>query len=346
MDSWPGPQATDNAAGSACIFELARAFARHRERLRLGLTVGLWMGHETGTMISSSRFADTRWDRLRQGCVAYLQIDQPAIVGSSVWRFDATDEAADYLSAATRAIVGDAPIHLARMRRTGDTSFFGVGLPTIAGITSFTDAEIQRTAPATLGWFHHSLENTLDKVDRGRLAEHLRVYAAWMWGLMTDPLLPFAYGPMARRIAGRIGTLAARPIDGIDLGTVHDRARDLAEAAERFDTRVAAERGRLASGGDDAMAERLSEAMLGLSRVLVPLTSTVAGPYGQDRYGHAWQGADIPALEGLTALAALSPESEAYRTGWVAAIRARNRVADALEDAAAIARRALDEVGA
>src|SRR5262245_9804196 len=41
MDSWPGPQASDNAAGSACILELARVFARHRGELRRGLVAGL-----------------------------------------------------------------------------------------------------------------------------------------------------------------------------------------------------------------------------------------------------------------------------------------------------------------
>src|SRR5690349_11754238 len=51
QDSWPGPQATDNAAGNACIYELARSFNRHRHKLRRGLVVGLWSGHETGAMI-------------------------------------------------------------------------------------------------------------------------------------------------------------------------------------------------------------------------------------------------------------------------------------------------------
>ncbi|HEY3108749.1 MAG TPA: M28 family peptidase, partial [Chloroflexota bacterium] len=295
MDSWPGPQASDNAAGSACILELARVFARQRGELRRGLVVGLWMGHETGTMVSSSRFADVNWDRLRRGCVAYLQIDQPAIAGSSTWRLDSTDEAASYLARATREVVGDAPIYTARMRRTGDTSFFGVGLPTIAGIMSFSDAEIERTALATLGWWHHSLENTLDKVDKGRLALHLQVYARWMWDLLTAPLLPFEYAPMAERLASRVGELAGREVPEIELASVAERARELRELAAHLDGRVEAERARLAGGAGEQVAELLNGAMLQLSRALVPIASTVVGPYGQDRYGHAWQSSAIPA---------------------------------------------------
>ena len=40
QDSWPGPQATDNAAGNACILELARVFNQHRDKLRRGLVAG------------------------------------------------------------------------------------------------------------------------------------------------------------------------------------------------------------------------------------------------------------------------------------------------------------------
>ncbi|HYF07086.1 MAG TPA: M28 family peptidase, partial [Acetobacteraceae bacterium] len=66
QDSWPGPQATDNAAGNAVMMELARVFNQHRDRLRRGLVFGFWTAHETGTMIGSSWFADRNWDRLRE----------------------------------------------------------------------------------------------------------------------------------------------------------------------------------------------------------------------------------------------------------------------------------------
>jgi hypothetical protein len=262
-----------------------------------------------------------------------------------VWRLDSTDEAASYLARTTREVVGDAPIHVARMRRTGDTSFFGVGLPTVAGIMSFTDAEIRESALATLGWWHHSVENTLEKVDRTRLGLHLRVYARWMWELLTAPLLPFEYAGMAGRLAGRLGELAGLRLPDVDLAGLAARGAELSESAGRFDARVAAERARLAAGGDDQVATMLSEAMLELSRALVPITATVVGPYGQDRYGHAWQSGDVPALGGLEALAALPTDSEAFQHGWVAAVRARNRVADAVEQASAVASRALDRAG-
>src|SRR5262249_15894284 len=78
QDSWPGPQATDNAAGNACILELVRVFQANRDKLIRGLVAGFWTGHETGTMIGSAAFVDRHWDRLRQHAGAYLQNDQTA----------------------------------------------------------------------------------------------------------------------------------------------------------------------------------------------------------------------------------------------------------------------------
>ncbi|HET8629778.1 MAG TPA: M28 family peptidase [Thermomicrobiales bacterium] len=343
MDSWPGPQATDNAAGDACMMELARVFHRHRDELRRGLVVGLWMGHETGTMISSSRFADVNWDRLRRSCVAYLQIDQPAIAGSSTWHVHSTDDIQDYAVRTAREVVGAMPVSWHRQQKNGDSSFFGVGLPSLAGEMTFTDEEIRRTALATLGWWHHSLENTLDKVDKGRLALHLRVYARWLWGLLTDPLLPYSYRPLAARFVARLDELAALDVPDIDLAGAAVRAREFQALADRLDARCAAWRER--ADGDEAAADLLNEAMMRLSRILVPVASTVVGPYGQDRYGHAWQTQMIPALALYPALAAAPRDSEAYQTGWVAAVRARNRVADALEEASAVARAALERLG-
>jgi hypothetical protein len=345
MDSWFGPQATDNAAGSACILELARVFSAARNQLHRGVVAGFWMGHETGTMISSSRFADVEWDRLRRACVAYLQIDQPAIAGSSTWHLHSTDDIQSYGMRVTQEVLGDMPIHWRRQQKNGDSSFFGVGLPCIAGEMSFTDEEIRRTALASLGWWHHSIHNTIDKVDKERLALHLRVYAHWMWGLLSEPVLPYEYEPLASRFVERLSDFARDDIPGIDMLGAVERARAFQVRAAHFDALGARWRRERQTSDDFRQAAKiLNQAMIGLSRVLVPVASTVVGPYGQDRYGHAWQTQMIPALVPYPRLAGYARDSEAFQTWWVALTRARNRVADALDQASDITQRALERV--
>ncbi len=345
MDSWPGPQATDNAAGTACIMELSRVFHRRRDELRRGIVTGLWMGHETGTMISSARFADMHWDRLRDACVAYLQIDQPAIVGASTWHLNSTDDIQSYAVRVIREAVGEMPMHWRRLRKNGDTSFFGVGLPCFAGQMSYTEEEIQRTALANLGWWHHSLENTIDKVDKHLLALHLQVYARSLWGLLTEPVLPYEYRPLAARFVDRLRELARLDVPEIDLAGAVERAEEFQRLATRLDELSTGWRER-ASAGDDGeqAAGTLNRTMIRLSRVLVPVASTVVGPYGQDRYGHPWQTQMIPSLTPYPALADYARDSEAFQTWWVAMIRARNCVVDALEQASDAVRAALAEL--
>ncbi len=347
MDSWYGPQATDNAAGDACIMELARVFRQHEDELRRGLVAGLWMGHETGTMISSSRFADINWDRLRQSCVAYLMIDQPAIVDSSVWDVNSTDDIQSYAMQVARGVLGDMPMRWNRQQKNGDSSFFGVGLPCIAGEMSYTDEEIQRTALASLGWWHHSIENTIDKVDKERLALHLRVYANWMWGLLTSPILPNEYSPLADRFVERLGQLSQYDVPGIDMRSAAERAREFQGLAERLDEQSDAWRQRLSGNpaDGDRAADLLNFAKLELSRTLVPIASTNVGPYGQDRYGHAWQTQMIPSLVAFPTVAGYDRDSEEFQTWWVSMVRARNRVTDALERANEVLRDTLEELG-
>ncbi len=330
QDSWFGPQATDNAAGTACIIELARTFAAHRGELRRGMLCGLWMGHETGTMISSARFSDVEWDRLKARCVGYLQIDQPAMANTTDWHLSSTDDARDFIEHITRDIAPGMPIHWGRSRRTGDSSFFGVGLTNLAGITSFTDEEIRRTALASLGWWHHSIHNTLDKLDKGRLDLHLQLYARWVWELLTAPVLPYRYGPMTRALASSLARLGRANVPDIDMTRLVQQSEELHRLAHRFDIRAGKARSHSA-GIDVTEADGINTTMLALARLLVPLVSTVTGPYGQDRYGHAWQSGEVPALTPLAMLPNLDPASEQYQTHWVAAVRARNRIADTLE---------------
>lgn len=334
QDSWPGPQATDNAAGSAVILEMARVFQQHREKLRRGLVLGFWTGHETGTMVGSTWYVDRHWDRLRRNAVAYLQIDQPGIVGTTAWDSRSNSELRRFHQAVeARLGEGYAPAWR-RAVRTGDSSFFGLGVPMMQGQGTFTEAELKASAMATLGWWHHSVENTIDKLDWPRMAVHLRVYAAWLWELCTADILPFDFTAVAGEFAQRLGQLA--PAGGeIGLPGAVERAAAFQAAAARLDGATAAWRARYAGGhADPATADRLNACLKGLSRLLLPVASTSKGAYAHDPYGLTAQGSMLPSLFELPQLAGL--QGEARWTLETQLVRERNRVADALGDAAAL----------
>ncbi len=332
QDSWPGPQATDNAAGNAVILELARIFAQHRDKLRRGLVFGFWTAHETGTMVGSAWYVDRHWDRLREHAVAYLQIDQPACIGTSRWGTNSNVELKRFHQAAEKRVLGGMEQSWRRAVKTGDSSFFGLGVPMLAGNMGYTEAELKATALATLGWWHHSIENTIDKLDWSLMAVHLRVYGAWLWELCTAPVLPFEFVSVADQFIERLGALEGAGAS-VGLGGAVARARAFREAAQRLDAAAEQWRARYAAGGltDEAPAEALNACLKRLSRLLVPLASTAKGSYGHDPYGYTPQGSMIPSLYDMPRLPKL--EGEARWTLETKLVRERNRVADALDDA-------------
>ena len=335
QDSWPGEAATDNAAGSAIMIELARVFKKHQEKLRRGLLFGFWTAHETGTMAGSAWFADRYWDKLRDHACAYLQIDQPSCTGTTTWHTTSNAEMKAFHQREEKALLGDRHISWKRVAKSGDASFIGVGVPMFQGEGAFTEAELKASALATRGWWHHSIECTIDKLDWKYMDEHLRVYAAYLWELCTAPVLPFTYAPVAEQIIKRLKELEG-PGAAVGLQGVLKCAERFQQAAQRLDQAAAAEAAAFAAGkGSEERAKVLNRAMKRLSRLLVPLMSSAIGKYGHDPYGFTPQTTMVPALYDLAQLSKMGEGEERWMLE-TKAVRDRNRVGDALADAIAI----------
>jgi hypothetical protein len=334
QDSWFGEAATDNAAGNACKLELARVFSRHRDKLRRGLMFGFWTAHETGTMAGSAWFCDRHWDELRRHCVAYLQIDQPAIVGTTEWNTASNAELKVFHSEIEARLL-DCPVRWHRAVKNGDTSFFGIGIPMLQGEGAYTAEELKQTALAAFGWWHHSIENRLDKLDWTAMQTHIRIYAAYLWRLCTEPVLPFRFTPVADELIARLGELSEAG-RSIGLSATLEPARHLREQTVALDKTADTEAERFRGGaGSETAALLLNGAMKRLSRILVPLQSTAIGTYGHDPYGYTPQTTVIPCLYDVPRLAR-TPDGPDRWMLETSLVRARNKVADALNDAADI----------
>jgi hypothetical protein len=335
QDSWYGPAATDNAAGNACMIELARVFNAHRPALRRGIALGFWTAHETGTMAGSAWYVDRNWDRLRRHAMAYLLIDQPACTGTTRWLTTSNLEMRRFHQAIEGRYLR-VPTEWKPQKKGGDASFFGLGVPMLYGMGAFTEAELHATADANLGWWHHSLECTIDKVDFSWMQDHLRVYAAWLWELCTAPVLPFEFTAVAQQFARRLEELAADSrTAALSLAAVAARARELERRVATLDARAGAWRQRFRAG--DADSERAAAILNGclkrLSNLLIPIQSTVKGVYGHDPYGYTPQLTPIPCLYDTARLVELAPGSEDGLMLETHLRRERNRVADAIDDA-------------
>ncbi len=301
--------AMDNGGANATMLEVARVCALRRDDWRRGLRLAFWSGHSQGRYSSSAWYADHRWEELEARAVAHVNVDSTGGRGN-------TDVTRTTASAELRALAREAIKAQAgqehggrRMLRAGDQSFWGIGVPSIFGNMGQhpPDAGGAQVGFGT-GWWWHTPDDTLDKLDPDLLLRDTRIYQHVVWRLLTDVVPPLDFGETAGDLVRVLGERAAGPVD---LSLCVARARALAGRAERF----------AAASHDDPA--RAWECLRRVSRAVVPVDYTEG-----DRFAHD------PAL-GQEPLPSLLRPAEAGDPGFAASrlVRASARVAFALRQA-------------
>jgi hypothetical protein len=215
----------------------------------------------------------------------------------------------------------------------------------MAGQGAFTPEELAVTANATFGWWHHSLENDIDKIAWDYMDAHLRTYASYLWELCTALVLPLEFVSVARQLRERLQALVEFDCD-IGIAQLVAKADALKEAAQRLDDKAISLRAAYESGVITAPepADSINSCLKRLSRLLIPVASTVVGSYGHDPYALTPQGTVIPSLFDLPRLSKLPQGSEAYAMLEPEVLRARNRVGDVLDDGVELIQRTIREI--
>jgi hypothetical protein len=338
-DAW-GNGATDNANGNGLVLEVARVLNKHRHRLNRGIWICFWSGHEAGTMAASSWLVDRFWDELRDRCLAYFNVDSPGMKGTERYTIFIAPELADFTAAVARETAAEEP-DVQRLARTGDQSFFGIGIPAMNARSMFNPAEVQKMANATLGWWNHGYpcHDTMDKVDPGRMAKDMRVIAATAYEICTRPVLPMSFLRMADEMVARLEELNVSAGEQLQLGHVREAARKFRSQAQKMESlrkgleeRIPKE-GKAVSPGEKQKVRRMNLLFMRLSRILTHAFATVAGRYGQDPYGMTNLKTRFPGLYYAPRLSKLDPHSDEYHLFLNGCLRDRNRTSDALQEA-------------
>ena len=77
--------AMDNGSANATMLEVARALARHRDRLRRSVRFAFWPGHTQGRYSGSTWYFDTFWEDLHDNCVLHVNVDSTGARGASIY---------------------------------------------------------------------------------------------------------------------------------------------------------------------------------------------------------------------------------------------------------------------
>jgi len=355
IDSWHYG-AMDNGSANAVMLEMARLLSRRRKRLRRGVRFAFWSGHSHGRYSGSTWYADTHWQDLYHRAVLHLNVDSSGAKGATVLNGALTMAETWALAADCVRLVGRQDLERRRVTRMGDQSFWGIGLPSLwVGVSEQPAGDSAAGAalaslsggPASggLGWWWHTTEDTMDKIDRDNLARDAQIYARALWRWCTAPVLPLDYRATAAEFRETLRQIQREAGQAFDLGPALAAADRLAAAAEPLQAKATALSESLAHARGtrrqrDA-AEAINTALMRAGRALIPVNYTVTGPFDHDR---ALPVAPIPSLQPASRLGGLPEDSMERHALHTRLLRERNKVTHALETAAVVFEEALGRV--
>jgi peptidase M28-like protein/PA domain-containing protein len=331
-DAWGGG-VTCNAVGNAVKLELARILWEKRNRLFHNMRICFWPGHETGIMFGSVWMVDTFWKDITHNCIIYINVDSPGLKDASELMVRTSPEVTRFHEQTVerfKDLLGDTTVGRQRLTRTGDQSFFGIGVPSLYARHSPSPEEMQKMHGATLGWWYHSDADTLDKIDAANFVMDAKIILSYALGLADSQILPFEFASSADEFIRRLEALNADAGKHLDLSEEIATAEEYRKKAGRLDQAIQT---MAAADIDPKIQKMINNCLIRLSRTVTPILSTICGRYGHDTYGRSALNRYIPGLDEVKALAAMHPTDDAYKLLRTRLVREKNKVYDALDTA-------------
>ncbi len=335
MDSWGGG-VTCNATGNCAVLEVARVLSKYRSALGRSVVIALWSGHETGTMVGSTWFVDHFWEDLKRNGLIYINVDSPGLKGAEIYSANSSLELLSFHKGVEAVVLPGEKTERKALTRIGDQSFFGIGVPSIASRTHYGAEQVKAWNGATHGWWHHSDEMTMGFADKGSLLKSMKVYVGYLYRLSNSPVIPYDFLPVAEAFDMRINEVNEEARNIVELSSLAAKSRAFKERVVQLGKALegATQRTReIADWSRDEQVNLLNRTVLRLARILTPVSSTLAGRYGQDLYGLTALKYFIPGLQVIREMKKLDRADEAYRLLYTKAVREKNKILDALDEA-------------
>jgi hypothetical protein len=352
VDSWYYG-AMDNGSANATQLEVVRVLAQRRASLRRGLRVAFWSGHSHGRYAGSAWYADNFWQELHDRCVAHVNVDSTGGTGATV--LSEGNSMAEMRSFASDVIdqVAGQQLSPRRFGRSGDQSFWGHGIPSL--LMTLSEQPPEAADPVLLalhrqisgghgmsgglGWWWHTPEDTIDKIDPDFLRRDSIIYALLTYRLCTLPILPYDYLAVVDELKTVTDAIQSKCGDQFDLSQVVDqlailrtRVEGLQQLAERMQTDGSA------NGEAGSVVNRC---LMELGRALIPINYARSGLFDQDL---AVPTQPLPMLQPATKLSSMEKGSDESYFLLTRLVRERNRVLHGLISATRSAEAALSEL--
>ncbi|MFC7397452.1 M28 family peptidase [Chelatococcus sp. GCM10030263] len=311
----------DNGAANVTMMEVARLAAAVQPRWRRNLRFCFWSGHSHGRYASSAWYADAHWQELERRCAIHVNVDSTGGMGATSF---AEAGAATELAALAHDVLSTEagePFSGSRLGRNADQSFWGIGIPSIFGVLS-TQPEDDLGLRASLGWWWHTPDDLLDKIDPALLERDTRIYRRLILRLLTEPMLPLDPTSQVEDLQATLRQIGLGAAHGLSLNEVLAEIAELRRACAAFAaTRTALE---------EARAGEADRVLMRVGRALVPIDYTSGQRFAHDP---ALPQTKWPALDPLRRFAAVQEGTEAWYPLQIEARRALNAIRHAVSQA-------------
>ena len=348
VDSWHYG-AMDNGTANATMLETLRVLLPHRHVFRRSVRLAFWSGHSHGRYAGSAWYADTFWEDLHNNAVMHLNVDSvggqnASILSEAHTMTEVQPVAADVI----RALTG-VEFTGTRFGRAGDQSFQSHGIPSLfmslseqppaEGDAAKAFAELvggEGAKSGGLGWWWHTPNDTIDKIDPALLVRDAQIYAAIAYRFLVEPIVPLDLLASANDLLTHLRTWQGTAGDTFDLSAAMSRAQEVRDMAARFQSMLLARRNSIMR-----IASQINNVILEVDRPLVRLSYVEADLYSPDP---ARNQPPVPLLSPITQLKENPPGSPRFLALQTLLVRRRNRLLHELAQARQALRAGIDLV--
>lgn len=290
IDAW-GKAAICNSSGNAILLELARIFSKYKDSIKRNIIFAFWDGHEVAECGGSTWFVDNYWYNIVNNCVAYINVDNIAIKGTTIPGIESVSEVQKFLLDIIRETwEGEGKWNYA-YKGGGDSSFFGIGVPYISFATEYTEEKLKELNYAFYSPWLHSNEDTIDKIDMDLYKKHFRFFATLLCRVCNLPIIPYSIIDMAEEVNVKLDKLMDIADHEIvkELKPIKDVAMDFKESAKIFSKIKPIDT-------DCTMLKKYNKILIKVAGKISPAIRSYSGRYGQDPCCYVISEYPIPCL--------------------------------------------------
>lgn len=297
VDSWHYG-AMDNGSANSLMLQVVKILTQEKAKFKRNLRIAFWSGHSHGRYAGSAAYCDKNWEDLAENGVMHFYVDSVGGKGAESFvdsnaMAETEDIAIDLIGRLTnQQFVGK------RYSRSADQSFWGTGMPSLyMGMAEQTLTvnpalkNVQKIFGGSkgggFGWWWHTVEDTIDKIDSDVLRKDCEVYLLSLYKVLTDHLIPVNHLKSVQEIQTHILDYQEKGRGIADLSNTINRLSEIEGKLRRII------KNKLFIGKNSSQVDLYNDFSISLSRSLIPINYVKGSIFEHDLASNS---VPIPAL--------------------------------------------------